>query len=114
MAASLGDHAKSSFGRTPLGSLLISASTAEVKYVDLRGLRPGMNNFTLYMQAVGASVTPALSIANTKDFGKDYSTWPWHSFTAIAPNELKAFSPEMGFFLRATFSAQGQLIITSL
>lgn len=112
MAASLGDHVKSSFDRTPLASLIITASSAEVKYVDLRGLlRPTL---TLYMQAVGASVTPALSIANVKDFGKDYSTWPWHSFTAIAPNELKAFSPEVGFFLRATFSAQGQLIITSL
>lgn len=117
MPASAGDIIKS-WGRTsgiePTPYIRIYANGAETKYVSLRGIiRPGLNNFTLAMQAIGATVTPSLSIY--VPMGKeDPSTFPWHEYAAITPNELRHFSPAFGFYLKLVFSGKGQLMVTSL
>jgi hypothetical protein len=99
----------------PLPHIIVTADAAETKYISLRGvIRPGLNNFTLAMQARGATVTPSFSLCTVAFHGKDFSTWSWHAFDPIAPDELQNFTPNFGFYLRAVFSAPGQLIVTSL
>ena len=99
----------------PVPHIILTADSAETKYVSLRGvLRLGVSTLTLSMQARGATVTPALSLCTVAFHGKDFSTWSWQEFDPIAPDALKNFTPNFGFYLRAVFSAPGQLIITSL
>jgi hypothetical protein len=117
MAASAGDIIKS-WGRVsgiePLPYIRIYANGAETKYLSLRGvIRPGLNNFTLAMQAIGATVTPSLSIY-VPSGKEDPANFPWHEYTPIAPNELRHFSPAFGFYVKLVFSGKGQLMITSL
>ena len=117
MAASAGDIIKS-WGRTsgvePLPYMRIYANSAETKYLSLRGIiRPGLNNFTLAMQAVGTTVTPSLSIYVPAQ-NEDPATFPWQEYTPIIANELRHFSPVFGFYLKLVFAGKGQIMVTSL
>ena len=117
MPASSGDVVKS-WGRTsgiePTPYIRVYASGAETKYLPLRGvIRPGINNFTLAIQAIGATVTPSLSLY-VPTGKEDPATFPWHDYPAIAPNEIRHFTPDFGFYIKLVFSAKGQVIITSL
>lgn len=115
MPSTSGDVVKSSLYDTPLPFFIVTADSAETKYVKLNGiLRPSINNFTLAMQAIGATVTPSLSLCTPRFHGSDPSTWSWQAFDPIIPDELQNFTPNFGFWLRAVFSGRGQLIVTSL
>ena len=99
----------------PVPHIIVTADAAETKYIPLRCIiRQGLSTLTLSMQARGATITPSFSLCTIAFHGNDFSTWSWHAFDPIAPDELKNFTPNFGFYLRAVFSAPGQLIITSL
>jgi hypothetical protein len=117
MTASTGDIIKS-WGKTsgiePVPYIRVYASSAETKYISLRGLlRPGLNNFTLAMQAIGTSVTPSLSLY-VPAYKEDPATFPWYDYPAIADKEIRHFAPAFGFYLKLVFAGKGQMMLTSL
>ncbi len=117
MTASSGEIIKSwgsSSKLEPLPYINIYSKGLETKYISLRGLlRPGINNSTLAMQAVGTTITPSLSLY-TPQAKEDPSTFPWHEHPPITPSEIRQFYPAFGFYLKLVFAGKGQLIISSL
>lgn len=117
MTASSGEIIKSwgsSSRLEPLPYINVYSNGLETKYISLRGLlRPGINNSTLAMQAVGTTITPYLSLY-TPNAKEDPSNFPWHEYSPILPSEIRQFYPAFGFYLKLIFTSKGHLIISSL
>lgn len=116
MTASTGDIIKScgrTFGIEAIPYYRVYVDSAETKYINMAGLmRPALSTFTLVIQAVGASVTPSVSLYVPTSAREDAATFPWMALAPIASNDILHVDPMVAFYLKLQFSGKGYAIVT--